>query len=394
LICFSKQNSPGLPTSTYSMAATVITNQTTAGTLDETAYGGVLEIDLDAVAANWQTLRVVHAGDVAAVLKANAYGIGAEAAASRLFREGCRHFFVAHFDEALTIRDHVPGAMLAVLNGLRPGTEAEYVGRDILPVIGSLNELSLWSTAARHVGRPLPALLHIDTGMARLGLDETDVEVLAHEPERLNGVSLRYVMTHLVSAEMADDARNPRQLARFAAACLRLGSTPRSLANSSGIFLGPAFASDLARPGAALYGVNPTPDHPNPMRAVVRLRGQVLQTREVPTGESVGYNATWTAERPSRIATVGIGYADGWLRSLSGRGTGFFDGKPVPLVGRVSMDLTTFDITDHETIGPGAWIDFIGPDCPVDRVASEAGTNGYEILTSLGQRYARKIRGR
>jgi alanine racemase len=361
--------------------------------IEALGYGGVLDIDLGALAANWHALRAIHNGPVSAVLKANAYGIGAELAAARLFAEGCRHFFVAHLDEAIDIRHHVPGAMLAVLNGMLPGTEAAYLEHDITPVIGNLADLARWSATARERGCRLPALLHVDTGMARLGLDAAEAATLADEPQRLDGINLRYVMTHLVSAECPTDPINTAQRERFRLACEKLPASPRSLANSSGIFLGGAFASDLARPGAALYGVNPTPDLTNPMRPVVRLRGQVLQVRDVKPGETVGYNGIWTATVPSRIATVGIGYADGWLRSLSGRGRAFFDGRPVPLVGRVSMDLTTFDITDHPAIRPGTWLDFIGPDCPVDDVATAAGTNGYEILTSLGRRYKRIVHG-
>lgn len=353
----------------------------------------MLEIDLDALAGNWQALRAVHKGAVSAVLKANAYGIGAEHAATRLFHEGCRHFFVAHLEEAIAIRGKVPGALLAVLNGLLPGTESAYLEHDITPVIGSLADLARWSAKARELGCKLPALLHIDTGMARLGLDAAETATLTDEPQRLDPITLRYVMTHLVSAECPNDLINTMQRDRFRLVCEKLPASARSLANSSGIFLGTSFASELARPGAALYGVNPTPGGPNPMQPVVRLRGQVLQVRAVKPGESVGYNGIWTAQRPSRIATVGIGYADGWLRSLSGRGTAFFDGRPVPLVGRVSMDLTTFDITDHPDITPGAWLEFIGPHCPVDDVAAAAGTNGYEILTSLGRRYARIVHG-
>ncbi len=350
-------------------------------------------MDLDALAANWHSLRTRHAGDVGAVLKANAYGTGAALAAARLYREGCRHFFVAHLDEALAIRALVPEAMLSVLNGLLPGTEAEHVAHGLTPALGSLDELARWSKAAARAGRALPALLHVDTGMARLGLDPTELRILAAEHERLDGVTLRYVMTHLVSAELPDDPINRAQHARFAAACAMLPVAPRSFANSSGIFLGTDFASDLARPGAALYGVNPTPGRDNPMRAVVRLRARVLQTREIKAGESVGYNAIWVATAPARIATLGVGYADGWPRSLSGRGAAFFDGRPVPLVGRVSMDLTTFDVTCFPAVQTGDWLDLIGPGCPVDSVAAQAGTNGYEILTSLGRRYARVVHG-
>ena len=349
----------------------------------------VLEIDLGAVVANWRMLRGRAGSNTAAVLKADAYGLGADRVAPALYSAGCRHFFVAHIEEALAIRALVPGAMLAVLNGLWSGTQNLYVAHDIWPVLGSLDEIEGWSAAAVHLRRNLPALLHIDTGMNRLGLPAAELDVLAKEEERLDGILVKYVMTHLVSAECPDDPVNDLQQACFAAARARLWPAPSSLANSSGIFLGPAYASDLARPGAALYGVNPTPGHPNPMRATVRLRARILQTRDVPRGATVGYNGQWTAARPSRIATVSVGYADGFPRSLSNAAVACFDGAPVPLVGRVSMDLTTFDVTDVPAAQPGTWLDLIGPANPVDDVARRAGTNGYEILTSLGRRYSR-----
>ena len=361
---------------------------------DRRTAGAVLEVDLDAIAANWRLLRARHpGGDVAGVVKADGYGLGAVPVATRLFREGCRHFCVAHLDEALAIRPHVPGALVAVLNGLIPGNEPIFSAHDIAPVLGSLAEIDGWAAAARAAGKKLPAMLHLDTGMSRLGLDGRELSALTGDPARLDGITLRYVMTHLVSSEIAGDPLNTMQLAHFNAACAALPAAPRSLANSSGMFLGPEFASDLARPGAALYGINPTPDAPNPMTPVVRLRARVLQIRDVPIGATAGYNATWAAARPSRLATVGVGYADGWHRSLSNRGTARFDGATVPLVGRVSMDLTIFDITDHPAIGPGAWLDLLGPDHGPDAVATQAGTNGYEVLTSLGRRFARVYHG-
>ncbi len=355
--------------------------------------GAVLEIDLPAIAANWQTLCARHPnGPVAGVIKADAYGLGAQHVAPALHAAGCRHFFVALLDEALSIRGLLPGAMVGVLNGLLPGSEADFVAQELTPVLGSLAEVGHWAAAARQVGRPLPAILHIDTGMARLGLDRRELAALQQDHARLGGIDLAYIMTHLVASELADDPLNEQQRARFQAACAALPPARRSLANSSGIFLGDAFASDLARPGAALYGINPTPGAGNPMHQAVRLSARVLQVRDVAAGESVGYNATWRAARPSRVATAALGYADGWHRSLSGRATACFDGRPVPLVGRVSMDLTTFDVTDHPTLGPGAWREMIGPACAPDEVAAAAGTNGYEVLTSLGRRFHRVYR--
>lgn len=349
-----------------------------------------LTIDLDAIAANWRLLGTLHpSGPVAGVVKADGYGVGALPVATRLYREGCRHFFVAHPGEAMAIRPAVPEAMVAVLNGLTDGAEREYVAHGLTPVLGSLHELALWRRAGAAAGQPLPALLHVDTGMSRLGLDPDELARLHADPSLLDGVAIRYVMTHLASPECPDDPQNAAQRARFLAACAVLPRLPRSLAASSGIFLGAEFGSDLARAGAALYGINPTPDRRNPMRPVVRLRARVLQLRTIQAGETVGYNATWTAPRPTVIATAGIGYADGWLRSLSNRAVALFDGTPVPLVGRVSMDLSTFDVTGCPAIQRGDWLDLIGPGQSVDDVAHAAGTNGYEVLTSLKQRFER-----
>ncbi len=368
---------------------------TDAGLPDASHAGAVLEIDLAAIAANWRTLGERHpSGPVAGVVKADAYGLGAAAVVPVLHAAGCRHFFVAHLQEALAIRERAsrelaPEALIGALNGLIPGTEADYLAHGITPVLGSLAEIDAWTALARQAGRRLPAILHIDTGMSRLGLDAPGLAALRDEPARLDGMTLAYVMTHLVASEVPDEPVNEAQRARFAAACAILPRAPRSMANSSGIFLGSGWGTELARPGAALYGINPTPGSANPMRPVVRLRARVLSVREIPAGATVGYNATWTAPRPSRIATAAIGYADGWLRSHSGHGHALFDGRPVPLVGRVSMDLTTFDATDHPALAAGAWLELIGPARSPDDVAAAAGTNGYEVLTSLGRRFAR-----
>jgi alanine racemase len=356
-------------------------------TLTDIPAGAILEIDLAAIVANWRDLCARHAGPVAGVLKADAYGLGAARVGAALFDAGCRHFFVALLEEAIALRPIVPGAMIAVLNGVIPGSEPAYLAHDITPVLASLADVARWRAMGGH-----PAMLHIDTGMSRLGLDRDELSTLAAQPALLNGIALRYVMTHLVSAELPGEAINQRQRARFHAACDALPLAPRSLANSSGIFLGADFASDLARPGAALYGLNPTPHLPNPMRPTIRLLARVAQLRRIEAGDSVGYNATWIAQRESRIATIGVGYADGWARALSSRGHAVFDGTPVPLVGRVSMDLTTFDATDHPTLAAGSWIELLGPALPPDDVARDAETNGYNILTALGRRYRRVYR--
>jgi alanine racemase len=348
-----------------------------------------LTIDLDAIAANWRLLAARHGSATAAVVKADAYGLGAARIGARLFAEGVRVFFVAYPSEGEALRRHAPDALIAILNGLFPEQADLYSAHDLAPVLGNTGEIAAWQAHARRLGRKLPALLHVDTGMNRLGLSPVELAQLKDRPGILDGLNLLYVMTHLVNAEVRDDPRNHAQLQRFAEACLALPTLPRSIANSSGIFLGPEFHSELARPGAALYGINPTPGLPNPMQPAMRLTGRVLQLRDIGPGEEVGYNGIWTAARPTRVATVSVGYADGYHRALSNHAEAAFDGARLPLIGRVSMDLATFDATGHPTLRAGSDLELIGPNIPPDEVAAWAGTNGYEILTSLATRSPR-----
>lgn len=352
----------------------------------------VLSVDLGAVAANWRLMRDRAApGQAAGVVKADAYGLGAGPVARALQAAGCRHFFVAHLAEGMAARAALGlGPMIAVLNGFAPGTDEE---AGLLPVLNGPGDIAAWAAAARAAERRLPVLLHVDTGMARLGLAPAEIEALAADPAPLAGLDLRYLITHLACADAPEHPLNAEQAARFAAIRARLPAAPASFANSSGLFLGPEFASDLARPGCALYGINPMPGRPNPLRPVVTLAAPVLQVREIPAGTPVGYGASWTAPRPSRIATVAAGYADGYLRSLSGRALGMIRGRPVPLVGRVSMDLITFDVTDLPDVVPGDRVQLIGPGNTPDDVAERAGTIGYEVLTALGARYRREYTG-
>ncbi len=349
-----------------------------------------LIIDLEAIAANWRMLVRQHGAPAAAVVKADAYGLGAAFVAPRLLEEGARHFFVAQLSEAVALRPLLPGAMIGVLNGFAAGEAGLYTALDLVPVLGVLGEIDAYRAHAAHLGRALPALLHIDTGMSRLGLSGAELDIVTADPSRLAGIDWHYAMTHLVSAECPGDAINAAQLARFEAACARLPPMKRSLANSSGIFLGAGYRSDLARPGAALYGVNPTPGHANPMRTTVQLTAPVLQVRDIGAGEGVGYNACFVTTRPTRVATVALGYADGYHRAASRGAQAGFDGARVPLIGRVSMDLLTFDATDHPLLRAGSRLEIIGPNVPPDEVAGWMGTNGYEVLTSLGHRAERR----
>jgi alanine racemase len=351
-----------------------------------------LTIDLPAIVANWRDLAARGApGAVAGVVKADAYGLGAAEVGPALRAAGCRHFFVALLAEGMALRAAIgPGPMIGVLGGFAPGADEDAA---LTPVLNALADVAAHASAGRAAGVARRAILHVDTGMARLGLDGGELARVTRDHGLLAGLDLLYVMTHLACADEPANPMNVAQAERFAAACAGLPAARRSLANSSGLFLGPGFASDLARPGCALYGINPTPEHPNPMRGVARLDAPVLQVREIPAGTPVGYGATWTAPRVTRIATVAVGYADGYLRSLSGRAVAEFRGRSVPLVARVSMDLTTFDVTDLPDIAPGDRLTLIGGDgCSPDEVAARAGTIGYEVLTGLGARYARDYR--
>jgi alanine racemase len=381
-MCPSEKTVPGAPGDTDPEAARA---------------GAILTIDLGALAENYRRL-CAELGSVpcAAVVKADGYGLGLTRVAPALFQAGARRFFVAQLGEAVALRGAVPeAAEILVLNGLAAGPAAEFRARRIVPVLNSLGEVDTWRAEARAAGNPLPAALHIDTGMSRLGLPRGELDTLAAEPGRLDGISLTHVMSHLACADTPRHPLNATQLAEFRAARARLPAAPASFANSSGIFLGADYHFDLARPGVALYGINPIPGRPNPMRQVVRLQGKILQLREIDAHRTVGYGASHRAAEPTRVATVAVGYADGYLRSLSNRGSAWLGNQRVPVVGRVSMDLITLDVTgvSPNSARPGALVDLIGPELTADHVAEAAGTIGYEILTSLGQRYHRVYKG-
>jgi alanine racemase len=356
--------------------------------------GAILTIDLAAIRANYLLLAERLAPTpCAAVVKADAYGLGAIPVVRTLANAGCRKFFVAHLDEAIAIRAQLPSdRTVYVLHGIMPGAENDALAAGVVPVANSLSQLAAWGTLGYERGTRLPVCLQIDTGMSRLGISADDVDVLHAARSSLPGVHLHYIVSHLVSAENPTDPINALQLARLRQALPMLPAAPVTFVNSSGIFLDRSFHFDLGRPGAALYGIAPVAGQPNPMRPVIRLEGKVIQVRRIGEGTSVGYNATWTAARTSRIATVAVGYADGFLRSLSSRAVVRIAGVCAPLVGRVSMDTVTIDVTDvpESEVGFGSMVSFIDAEYGVDAIASAAGTNGYEILTSLGSRYHRQ----
>lgn len=361
--------------------------------LDPTARASaILDIDLGAIVENWRLLsRRVAPAECAAVVKADAYGLGAGRVAPTLAEAGCRTFFVATVDEGVALRGILgDGPEIIILNGPLPGTEAEFPAHGLTAVLNDPGQIARW----RALPSPAPAILQVDTGLSRLGLSAAELSALVDDGGLHRAIAWSGVMSHLACADAPDHTLNAVQLARFAAARRHFPGVRGSLVASSGIFLPAEYHHDLARPGAALYGVNPCPGRPNPMRQVVTVKGKIIQVRDVDSGESVGYGAAHVMTRCGRLATVAVGYADGWLRAFSHRGSGRIGGQRVPLLGRVSMDLVTFDVSaiDPALAQPGACIELIGAGYGVDAAARDAGTIGYEILTALGRRYHRIYR--
>lgn len=356
-----------------------------------------LTVDLGAIVDNWRLLgghtQPINCG---AVIKANAYGLGDLRVAQALLRAGCREFFVAHVEEGATLKEAIGNAWprdasLHVLHGPEPGSEMTCLAYGLTPVLNSLSQISRWQDLARSKGRVLPAAIQVDTGMARLGLSEKPFMRLLSDPQGLQGISPTLVMSHLASAEESDNPINRMQLARFKPLRRMLPRARGCFANSSGIFLGSDYHFDLVRPGAALYGVAPVVGKPNPMRQVIQVQAQLIQWRHIESGEGVGYNHTWSAKRRTRIGTVAIGYADGLLRSASNRAQLRLGNLAVPVIGRVSMDTVTVDLTEvpEDLSRAGTMLHVIDDEQPIDSLAQQAGTNAYEILTSLGSRFER-----
>ena len=377
---------------------------TPAGSATETGpsaaeAGGILTINLSAIEANWKELgRRAMPSECAAVIKADGYGCGLEPVARTLVNAGCKTFFVADLGEARRVRSVAQEPAIYVLNGLLPSTASAYADINVRPVVGSLVELAEWDAFCANNQWHGGAALHVDTGMNRLGISADEAAALAPRIRAENhGITL--LMSHLVCSEQPEHPLNEKQIQLFRDVRLLYRGIPGSIANSSGIFLGSGAHCDVVRPGAALFGVNPTPGRSNPMRPAIELHAHVVQVRTVPKGETIGYNATWTAKHATRVAIVAAGYADGYPRAASATDAApgaeaIVAGTRCPLAGRVSMDLLAIDITalpDH-TVRRGDLVTLIGGDIGVDDLAAAAGTIGYEVLTSLGSRYHRVYR--
>jgi alanine racemase len=360
------------------------------------ATEATLTVDLDALAANYRLLAALSgAAETAPVVKADGYGLGVGPVARRLWAEGARSFFVARVKEGETLRRELgagrPG-LIYILDGCPAESAARLDRADLTPVLNSLLQIEDWAGFARSQKRRLPCALHIDTGLNRLGLRIEEARALVLGGDRLSGLELGLIVSHLACSSDPDSAMNLQQAALFAEACALFPGVRQSLASSAGVFLDPAYRLDLVRPGISLFGGGPFGRTDSRLAPVVRLDAPILQVRQVPPGEGIGYGSAFIAQRPMRIAVVGAGYADGVLRAASPGGYGWLD-KRCGIVGRISMDLIALDVTDCEAALPGAYIELIGPNVALDEVACAAGTISYEILTRLSPRLPRRYIG-
>jgi alanine racemase len=359
-----------------------------------------LTVRLGAVVANYRTYRrLAGPTAVAAVAKADAYGLGAGPIVSALAMAGCDSFFVARIEEGIGLRQLLPRARIFVLDGAAPDAVPALLSHRLTPALNSLAQIAAWSAAAAVGGAPLDAVLHVDTGMNRLGLAGEELATLSAEQARhLRGLNLVLVMSHLACGDEAANKMNSQQLSRFRQALAMLPPAPASLAASHGAMLGPEYHFDLVRPGVGLYGADPRGQEgglgtsaPNLMQTVAVLTARVLQLRRIDSGESVGYAATFRAKRPTMLASIALGYADGVPRALSNKGVALLKGVRVPVVGRISMDLITLDVTGL-MVEIGDEVELLGDGLTLGEVAALAGTNEYEILTRL-RRAPRRYEG-
>jgi len=354
---------------------------------------GLLTINLGALAENYRLLKekIDDSCIVAGIVKANAYGLGVKPVVHTLIKQKCSHFFVATLDEALEFRRIDKNASIAVLGGFLKGADVTYSENNILPVINNLNDLERWNKLALKKNTILPTILHFDTAMNRLGFSEDETRTLIKSSDLHNNLDIQWVMSHFACADDADQELTLDQAQKFNDIAKHFPMAKTSLGNSSGMFRNNAYHTDMVRPGIALYGGNPTPETKNPMKQVVSLKARILQTRLCQKGKTIGYGASHKFEKDTRTATIAIGYADGFLRSNSNKGQFYYQNQPCPILGRISMDLTTIDISNCcDVPNQGDWVEIIGKNQTIDDLANNAGTISYEILTSLGSRFSRQ----
>ncbi|MCV0397712.1 MAG: alanine racemase [Rhizobiaceae bacterium] len=376
-----------------------------AGGVPYRLAGCRLTVDLEALATNWRALAgKCRPAETAAVVKADGYGLGLEPVARKLLAAGCATFFVATPSEGVALRGLAPDARIFVLVPmLGDGAETDIAAHGLVPCLNSTSEIAVWESFCGSHGSPLPCAIHVDTGMNRLGLTPAEARAFAEENALTQAIEPVLLMSHLACADEPAHPLNRRQCEAFGLAAAEFKGIETSLANSAGIFLGQDYRFGLVRPGIALYGGQPVTGHPNPMRPVATAEARIVQIRYARAGETVSYGATVTLRRDTIIAACAAGYADGYHRAASGAGvplrsgdgagaSGFVAGRTVPVLGRVTMDVTLFDVTDcgEGAVGRGDWIELFGPNIPLDEAARAAGTISYELLTSLGARYHRR----
>jgi alanine racemase len=354
-----------------------------------------LNINLQHIEHNYNTLKnACPNAEVGAAVKADAYGLGAHKIAPALKNNGCKHFFVANIDEGVAMRPLVGNdANIYVFHGVFQNELAAFKEYNLIPVLNHMQQIEIWQKYAKTIGHKLPCFIHLDTGMHRLGMQESEINVFNIETHASN-LDIRCVMSHLLAAEDIDSNCNQLQLEKFHRLTEKFTGIKKSLANSSGIFLGSKYHFDLTRPGAAIYGLDPTPYIRNSLiKSVATLKAPIIQINNLKPGESVGYNATYTnnSKKSCPIATIPVGYADGFLRHFSNQGCVMIESYKAPIIGRISMDLTIIDISNipSNLIFLGQNVEVLGARLTADKIAKLCGTNGYEILTSLGSRYER-----
>lgn len=354
-----------------------------------------LTIDLEAIAANYRFFcELAGSARTAAVVKANGYGCGAIEVSNRLVAEGCDLLFVAQLDEAIQLREAatIPSSVdICVFSGVPKNAEDYFQNKQLVPIFNSLDQLQKWADYCRQEQRLLPAVPFFDTGLNRLGMPKDEVMNLISDPDQMADFATSFYMTHLACADEPKNEMNNNQLEQFLGLIGQLPAAPLSISNSAGCLLGGRYIQNITRPGYGLYGGQPSQVPTPEIKPVVTLKAPILQVRSVSPGETTGYGATKRFDLPARVATIGVGYADGVLRHLSNSGAGFIEDFKVPIAGRVSMDLISFDVTavPDSLVQPGAEIELIGPHQTIDELGGSAGTLGYEILTSLGNRYRR-----
>ncbi len=348
-----------------------------------------LTIDLKAIVENYQNCNHLAGGvECAAMVKADAYGMGIEQVAPTLFHKaGCKNFFVANLAEAIKLRSFTPDAIIYVLNGIFPNHIDYFIRHNIRPVLNDLDQIRLWAEIPS-TARP-PCAIHFDTGINRLGLSPKETKLFINDTSMRERLDISLIMSHLACSDDRTNPMNAQQLADFTTITRHFPGTPASLANSGGILLGPDYHFDMVRPGLLLFGGNPSNGvMPENIRAAFQITGKILQIRTLEPGQSVGYGATWTASKTCHIATINIGYADGYLQMFNNCGFAYADKTKLAIVGRVSMDMIAVDVTDIK-IKTGGDVELLGAHITLEMASEVSTLSQYEILTGVRERYQR-----